>query len=278
MSRREVSDHKYGISLFIAVIVHVGLLSFLFFEIMPVKQYRFKQASTKLVAEPIKAVAVDEKVIDQQIAAIHKREADIKAAKLRKIEAERRHALALKRQKIEKKRRIAELKARQVALKKARIAQAQAQAKAKARQRAIEKQKHQLKLENLAKQQKALQDKLFKQQLAAERQLLAKQHAEQMRGVINKYRAIVLHAIELNWHFPKQNDNIFCQYLVRLAPGGEVLSLDLVKSSGSSALDRLAKVAILKSSPLPVPKDPALFDQFRQFRIKMAPGGGVKGA
>jgi outer membrane biosynthesis protein TonB len=50
-----------------------------------------------------------------------------------------------------------------------------------------------------------------------------------------------------------------------------ITSIELVQSSGDAVLDRSARVALLKSSPLPVPQEAALFDQFRSLRIKMSP-------
>ena len=55
-----------------------------------------------------------------------------------------------------------------------------------------------------------------------------------------------------------------CQFLIRLAPGGVVLDVVLQQGSGNAAFDRSAQTAIYKASPLPVPKDSALFDQFQR--------------
>ena len=52
-------------------------------------------------------------------------------------------------------------------------------------------------------------------------------------------------------------------------PTGEVLSVKLKKSSGVKALDEAAERAILKSSPLPKPDNPALFA--RVLELKYSP-------
>ena len=44
-------------------------------------------------------------------------------------------------------------------------------------------------------------------------------------------------------------------------PGGEVVKAEIQTSSGNIAFDRSVEEAVLRSSPLPVPKDPALFDR-----------------
>ncbi len=52
-------------------------------------------------------------------------------------------------------------------------------------------------------------------------------------------------------------------------PSGEVLAVKLKKSSGNGGLDAAIERAILKSSPLPKPDDPALFQ--RTLEIKYRP-------
>ena len=52
-------------------------------------------------------------------------------------------------------------------------------------------------------------------------------------------------------------------------PSGEVLAVKLKHSSGNSALDTAIERAILKSSPLPKPDDPASFQ--RELVIKYKP-------
>ena len=44
-------------------------------------------------------------------------------------------------------------------------------------------------------------------------------------------------------------------------PGGEGVQAEIHTSSGNIAFDRSVEEAVLWSSPLPVPKDPSLFDR-----------------
>ena len=44
-------------------------------------------------------------------------------------------------------------------------------------------------------------------------------------------------------------------------PSGEVVQVEIVTSSGNVAFDRSIEEAALRSSPLPLPKDPSLFDR-----------------
>jgi colicin import membrane protein len=51
-------------------------------------------------------------------------------------------------------------------------------------------------------------------------------------------------------------------------PTGEVLSVKLKRSSGNPGLDAAIERAILKSSPLPKPDDPALFQRTLEIKYK----------
>jgi colicin import membrane protein len=51
-------------------------------------------------------------------------------------------------------------------------------------------------------------------------------------------------------------------------PSGEVLSVSLKRSSGNAGLDAAIERAILKSSPLPKPDDPALFQRTLEIRYR----------
>ena len=62
-----------------------------------------------------------------------------------------------------------------------------------------------------------------------------------------------------------------CVVRVRLAPGGEVLSANVVRSSGNPAFDRSVESAVFKANPLPAPKDPYVFEYFRDLEFTFNP-------
>ncbi len=68
---------------------------------------------------------------------------------------------------------------------------------------------------------------------------------------------------------PTINGNPESIFVVTQLPSGEVLSVKLKTSSGNPVLDAAVERAILKSSPLPKPDDPAQFD--RELVIKYRP-------
>lgn len=124
--------------------------------------------------------------------------------------------------------------------------------------------------------QTELMQKTMEQQLAAERNQMAEARSSQLQGEIDKYKAMIVQAISSHWIIPDGVDNnATCQLLVSVAPGGVVLNVQLISSSGNPLLDRSAQTAVLKASPLPVPEAPELFDEFRTIKLKVRPEGIV---
>ena len=58
---------------------------------------------------------------------------------------------------------------------------------------------------------------------------------------------------------------------VRLIPGGEVLEAKIVRSSGDAVFDRSVENAVQKASPLPLPENPELLEQFREIEFIFRP-------
>lgn len=70
---------------------------------------------------------------------------------------------------------------------------------------------------------------------------------------------------------PGVSPNAQAEYEITIIPGGEVLNVRMVKSSGFPAYDAAIERAINAAAPLPVPSDPSLFQQLRQPRLKFRP-------
>lgn len=278
---------SYRIPLLIAAVLHLLLVALMTMN-MATHQYRW-QADQAAASQPaiVNATAVDLTVLDRQVSKIKSEQAakqHQEAERLRRLEQK---ALAYKQQRIAEERRLHEARVKQENLKQQQLAEAEAlkrqqQKEQQARQKALEwnKKVSALKKKELAQQQEKLQQELLAQQIKAEQQQInhaaeqlrvGKENAVRMQGLLDKYRAQILQAIQNNWHPLVQDSQLSCQMLVYLGPGGVVTGVDLVKTSGDAALDRSARLAILRASPLPVPQDQALFDRFRQFRIKMSP-------
>jgi len=68
---------------------------------------------------------------------------------------------------------------------------------------------------------------------------------------------------------PNVRGNPVALFRVSMLPSGEIISVKLKRSSGVPAWDGATERAILKSSPLPKPDDPAVFS--REFDLKLCP-------
>ena len=70
---------------------------------------------------------------------------------------------------------------------------------------------------------------------------------------------------------PDVAEDARAEFSVTLLPGGSVLGARLVRSSGNAAYDNAVERAILKSQPLPLPADVALFNKFREMKLGFKP-------
>lgn len=119
-------------------------------------------------------------------------------------------------------------------------------------------------------------EKNIQQLLDQELKSLAKQQINVARNTAttDKYRHLILQAIAQQWIIPPEtNKHLETKLTVHLAPGGMVLEVIIVKSSGNPVLDRSAQTAVYKASPLPVPKSSDLFHTFRQINLTVRPEG-----
>jgi len=91
---------------------------------------------------------------------------------------------------------------------------------------------------------------------------------------IDRYKSLIISAISHRWIVPENlKKGLECRLRVRVAPGGVVMSVRLIKLSGDAALDHSAQAAIYKASPLPVPENAGLFNEFREFNLTVRPEG-----
>lgn len=129
-----------------------------------------------------------------------------------------------------------------------------------------------------SKESLKLVEKNVQQLLDQEMKSLAKQQINAARNAAttDKYRHLILQAIAQQWIIPPEmNKHLETKLAVHLAPGGMVLEVIIVKSSGNAVLDRSAQTAVYKASPLPVPKNNGLFHTFRQINLTVRPEGVI---
>ena len=90
--------------------------------------------------------------------------------------------------------------------------------------------------------------------------------------VVDEHTGKIISKIRRNIVMPPDVvDDARAEFSVTLLPGGTVLSARLTRSSGNAAYDNAVERAILKSQPLPLPVDAALFNRFRELKLVFKP-------
>ncbi|MEE8057459.1 MAG: cell envelope integrity protein TolA [Pseudomonadales bacterium] len=165
-----------------------------------------------------------------------------------------------------KQRALAEKK--KVAQKKVK----QEQAKLQLKQQQLEKQQQE---QHRLDKQRRLREQ-FEQEIAdaIERENVLVQ-AETDAQLANSYIALITEVIQNNWSRPPSaRNNMETELALRLVPTGQVVSVEVVRSSGNAAFDRSAESAVLKAERFPeLQQVPArIFEQyFRRLRLKFRP-------
>jgi colicin import membrane protein len=227
------------------------------------QDYASKLAAEKQQLQQLKDKRLQAEKAAKEQATKRKKAAQEEQQKLQAIK--QKLASEKKKQQEIVKRRQAEEKKRKADAK--RVAEEKRKAKI-ARQEALKKQKI-----AAEKKQKALAEKL---RLEAARQVeLNKQRAENAR-IAKKASAdataLIKRKVTQNWNRPgSAPKNLKCKIRIGLIASGDVMSVVIVESSGNSLFDDSAERAVRKASPLPVPKDPGVFKQFRSFSLEFAP-------
>jgi colicin import membrane protein len=168
-------------------------------------------------------------------------------------EAERRKQQALERARLEEEER--KLKEQQALEMQRRLEEEQRRLAELKEKQVLEELQRKLALE--------------KQEAAAR---LAREQAAAQRALHEKYVQLIQHHVRRQIiEPPNLTGNPQVEFEVVLIPGGEVLTLKMRRSSGVPAYDAAVERAIIKASPLPLPADPALFQQFRELHLRIRP-------
>jgi colicin import membrane protein len=248
------------------------------------------------VKVPIEAKLVDQRKLDaieeQQQAEQRKLEETQKKAELeqqRKREAERKAAEEKKKAETERKRKAAEEKKKaeaernrkaQLAEKKKKEQEAIRKAEAEKQRKAEAEVEAKRKAEAERKRKAEAEAKRKAEAEAAQRreaeqalqQQLAAEQAERDQGVVAEYTAYIQDKIQQNWLKPAGSpEGLSCTVQVSLIPGGDVARVQIVRSSGDPLFDRSVENAVHKASPMPLPKDAAMFKYFRELRLIFKP-------
>jgi colicin import membrane protein len=207
--------------------------------------------------EKVDKRAQEEEAERQKAEAEKRRQAELKKKQeeelaQQRLTAERKkkqeEELAQQRLTAERKKKEAEEKERQK-----RAADEERKQEEKRRQKAVEQSLQ----EQLATEEKARQQAAFAARAATE---------------IDKYRLLIRQRVSRSWNRPVGvAKGLKCVVSVRLTQTGEVLSANVVRSSGNGLFDRSVENAVYKAAPLPLPEDPALYENFREIEFLFNP-------
>lgn len=279
-----------------AIVLHIIVLSVLFFNFnsKPTRRMSFSEKSKPI--EIIKAVSVNAQAVQAEVRKIQQERKQRKLSEQRYQRKLKRDIELAKRKRIQEHKRLQELrkqakKAEQerkkhVLAQKTEIAALKKQQQAEAqRVNKLKQQKLKLKQQQAAEAKQLVKlkaEKMVKRKAKAKQAAEQKRQAEiasrnaQLKRTMDRYSALILKTIQSHWILPANVDrNLSCLIQVHVAPGGAVLTVKVLKSSGNPVLDRSATAAVYKSSPLPVPTEADMFNRFRQIRLTVRPEGIV---
>lgn len=194
---------------------------------------------------------------------------------LKRKQTDAKHQADAKKRAIEEKKLAETEKNRKLEAEKQRKAEEDRQRKADDAKRKAEDDQRRKEAE--ARRRDEEEELALQKQLAAEDERLRaeQQRQRQMQQEIDKYRLLIQQAIENRWIQPADwKRGTSCVVEVRLVPGaggGQVLDARVVRSCGSPLFNKSVETAVYGASPLPVPRDPAMWNEFRMLNITFRP-------
>jgi len=191
------------------------------------------------------------------------RERDAAAQRAREEEARQQQAQR-EAERLEQQRRESEIAQR-------RQEEAAAEERRQREQARIEQER----LERERQAQIAREQEAARQAELQRQQALAAQQAAADARAVDTYVAIINNTIASNWDIPPSARNGMTAVLaIRLVPTGEVISVEVVQSSGNAAFDRSVEQAVRRAERFPELRDMpiSLFEaSFRNLTITFRP-------
>ncbi len=186
-----------------------------------------------------------------------------------RAEAERRKKAVEEQRRVERRRQEAEKKKKE---EEQRRKEAEERRREEARKRAAEEeQQRKREQERLQEEKRERVQEFLREQ--ARRQEVERQQAQEALIAVQSYQSAIQQHVARFWSRPPSARNDMQVTLqIQLVPGGDVIDVVVIESSGNGAFDRSAVNAVQKAGRLPVPDDPRLFDKsFRRFKMRFRP-------
>lgn len=260
--KQRVLPWVYSVLLHAAFLVLIGLSLHFSTSTLP------SLGGTGKVARPVQATVVDQKLINQQMTMLRHRAKQKREAQ-QKLEQQ---AQAAKTEREQEQQKLTQLKQQQATAQQAlnaKLAQLQKQAKAEKAQKAhIAK----LKAEAAAQAKKRQDAENAKRRAELQREIAVEQGALNARraSLLSQWTALVKQKVQGNWNEPANTPtDLSCKVQVDQVPGGTVANAKIISCNGNEAVRQSVVTAVLRSSPLPPPPEPSLFQ--REFILNFTP-------
>jgi colicin import membrane protein len=104
----------------------------------------------------------------------------------------------------------------------------------------------------------------------AEEEAEAQARSRELATKMQLYKQAIKQRVDRNWIRPvSAQDGYTCEVVVDQIPGGEIVNVRFNTCDGDSVFQRSVRNAVYKSSPLPDPPDPALFERRLNFTFRV---------
>lgn len=194
-------------------------------------------------AEPVQATVVDQALIDQQMAML-------KAEEQKKQQEKQQLEQNLTNLKQQQQQAQQQLNSQLADLQKQAQSEQDKLAKLKSEDEALQKKRE---TADTSARRKQLQDEIAGEERARDSRLAS---------LKQQYVALITQKVHNNWISPASTpDNLNCTVLVTQVPGGDVTNVQVSNCNGDDAVQQSIMTAVYRSSPLPPPPDPSLFDR-----------------
>jgi colicin import membrane protein len=273
------SRHTFKSSL-LSILLHIAA------ALMLVLSFNFTSRQIKPAPQmnAVEAVTVDSTQVEKELQRLRELETAKEEEQLEKQRVLERQAREAETKRKTEEQRLADVKKKKEQEEKALEAEQKKVVEKKKEQEELERKRaeaeKQRKEEEANKKAEAEQKKRQEEEVARQKQVAEQKAAEQkavqsradqslMQGVI----ANIYQDVRNNFNISGLPPGLECVLLVRTVPGGEVVSVQISKSSGNEIFDRRAHDAVQKASPLPLPADAATFERLglRQFNLRFKP-------
>lgn len=219
------------------------------------EQERLRQQREKELAAEREKRLEEQRRLEEQVV---QQEAQRRAERERQAEQQRRLEEEQRRQAEEQqlRQRQEEQRRREAEEAKRRAAEAERKRAEEIKRKQAEEAKKRRAAEEARAQ--AAREAELRRQLAAEEELMEARGSSAM----SQYAALIKQHVERRWiKPPSTRPDLECEVRVAQGPGGVVLSAEVTRCNGDSAVRQSIETAVMRSSPLPPPSDPRLFER-----------------